>query len=1083
MHGDLSWPFRNSIDNLIAPVDQQGRVLSDRDGNARTALATRWYDEAARSAFGAGVAAVPSYSPHGFEVVAAAVNAGIVRLDVDPGLMWADGLLAYLVGDPAPPNAPVHRIATPLGPPLQPLPQNTGTGGTRDAVVLELWRETLSAFQMPERLLEPALGGPDTSLRLQTAMAFRLFRMADGDTCDSIRDRLADDFSQRGKLTATLAPTTVVSTECPEIQGGGYTGFEHNLYRIEIAELTGGAPGPMFKWSQQNGGLVGRGRHDAPSNKIIITANDQAILRSDQAQFYLEILDLDDDYGYWRPVFGSRVTLGSDDELALSGPPLLGTAPPPSTAQKPTFFFRLWNDIRPINDFPSSATNELRDGIRLQFDTSTGDNYVPGDFWTFTARAGGIINPDTLVDHAPPEGIVHHRVALAEIDWPSAGPATIDKGAIHDCRTVFPPLGESVSCCTFRVGPHGDFTTIQAAVNALPDASGGRICVMPGDYEDSVVIEGKRDILITGCRFQTSVRAKTPSGEFNSADPVFWVKSSTNITIEHMVVIAGTGGIGVLLEELPPPFDGPGVGGPLDRILLEGLEVHAATASAIEQRGGSHVTIRACNVIMDDVQTLWPAVTLRGEDGLVERNSITAPPGPSERTREMRLDAGAGLGGLWLRGGCVRIRVIDNLIEGGIAHGIILGDVQQGTVITAPTGGPTRFVGNIGWIFDANDDCAGCVPGSGDVPPSGGGQPPWVAGDPLEDIWIEHNRIFRMGLDGIGVYGFFADTRLQGIITVVGLTIIGNVIRGCLRRPLARVRENMLDRMGYGAIALADVEKLAANDNVLEDNGPDHLLPVCGIFALHAVGAEISRNRIVNNGARNEKGDSQALRGPRGGIYLTMAVSPVLDSQLTTTRDARSVPAATIHDNVVDAPLGHAVFAIAIGPISIVANSLTTRGVGPDPLQRFGAAVLVYETAVAWDNPGVGFFTNTSNVHTAAILIRPPLGHLLVANNQIVLLANVGRGQVISSIFLISADDTSFQDNQSLSISVPLLTHLIVWSVTLRVVNNRLQEGRGDTSLSGITSGGMNITAHNESTHRLFASGTKLVSSPNLNWL
>src|SRR5262249_51380156 len=149
--------FRAPVDNLIAPVDQQGRVLSDRDGNARTALATRWGDEAARSAFGAGIAAVPSYAPHGFEVVQAALNAGVVRLDVDPGLVWADGLLAYLVGDPSAPTAPVRRIATPLGPPLQPVPQTTGAPGTRDAVVLELWRETLSAFQVPERLLEPAL--------------------------------------------------------------------------------------------------------------------------------------------------------------------------------------------------------------------------------------------------------------------------------------------------------------------------------------------------------------------------------------------------------------------------------------------------------------------------------------------------------------------------------------------------------------------------------------------------------------------------------------------------------------------------------------------------------------------------------------------------------------------------------------------------------------------------------------------------------------------------------------------------------------------------------------------------------------
>ena len=30
-------------------------------------------------------------------------------------------------------------------------------------------------------------------------------------------------------------PVTVVPGDCPVVDGGGYTGFEHNLYRVEIA--------------------------------------------------------------------------------------------------------------------------------------------------------------------------------------------------------------------------------------------------------------------------------------------------------------------------------------------------------------------------------------------------------------------------------------------------------------------------------------------------------------------------------------------------------------------------------------------------------------------------------------------------------------------------------------------------------------------------------------------------------------------------------------------------------------------------------------------------------------------------------
>jgi hypothetical protein len=39
-------------------------------------------------------------------------------------------------------------------------------------VVLEVWREELSAFQLPELLFEPALGDPDTTERVLTSARF-----------------------------------------------------------------------------------------------------------------------------------------------------------------------------------------------------------------------------------------------------------------------------------------------------------------------------------------------------------------------------------------------------------------------------------------------------------------------------------------------------------------------------------------------------------------------------------------------------------------------------------------------------------------------------------------------------------------------------------------------------------------------------------------------------------------------------------------------------------------------------------------------------------------------------------------------
>jgi len=56
-------------------------------------------------------------------------------------------------------------------------------------------------FQLPDILIEPALGRPDTAERLCTASTFRLYRMAPGDTCTSIP--VADDSSKKSVAEQT----------------------------------------------------------------------------------------------------------------------------------------------------------------------------------------------------------------------------------------------------------------------------------------------------------------------------------------------------------------------------------------------------------------------------------------------------------------------------------------------------------------------------------------------------------------------------------------------------------------------------------------------------------------------------------------------------------------------------------------------------------------------------------------------------------------------------------------------------------------------------------------------------------------
>src|SRR5262245_6299498 len=123
MKGDFSnWRFR-VFDNFNAVLHQQGRVLTDLDFTDAERIDLHWQGVAGRDIIGARVAAVPATEPNGFRIVSARVdNTGGVQhvvVRVNPGRVWADGLLTYLAGTTGTSTAPVERAATYFTPPVQ----------------------------------------------------------------------------------------------------------------------------------------------------------------------------------------------------------------------------------------------------------------------------------------------------------------------------------------------------------------------------------------------------------------------------------------------------------------------------------------------------------------------------------------------------------------------------------------------------------------------------------------------------------------------------------------------------------------------------------------------------------------------------------------------------------------------------------------------------------------------------------------------------------------------------------------------------------------------------------------------------
>ena len=460
-----------------------------------------------------------------------------------------------------------------------------------------------------------------------------------------------------------MQPTDIIPGDCPVVEEGGYTGFEHNLFRIEIADVDSGEP--CFKWSRFNGGIVARGIFDSINNKVDITANIQPVITSGMTGFYIEAVEFDplvpgtDGLGCWKVTYGAKATLNNNNEIELVNPPLFGNIPSSSD----TVFFRLWNDIRKISEFPAGGTPvELQDGIRLEFDVATSTNYSSGDYWTFQVRAGEIKNKSLLIDQQPPEGIHHFRVPLAILNWNAAKDINYKNNEIDDCRHIFYPITKLTDCCTFRVGDginsFGNFISIQAAIDHLPK-NGGEICLLPGEFTENIVIANRQNIKIHGCGYRTKIISTRPQGEFGTADPVIYIKNSQKIKIESLSIQADITGNGILIEEDTPSQQILRVQlTPVNNIYFNKLNITASKRSAIECHNGLNIKITNCKILMDDISGSWPGIFFIGDDSLIENNIIKVIPGQIPTAVINSSTANAGLGGIQIGGTSENVRVI-----------------------------------------------------------------------------------------------------------------------------------------------------------------------------------------------------------------------------------------------------------------------------------------------------------------------------------------------------------------------------------------------------------------------------------------
>ena len=1006
MTADLSRHSLRPAQRFTGVVRQQGRIPLDADeteADDLNALALRQLITDAICTRG---------SPDGgFAISNPIVANGLLDFDIGAGTFYLCGSRLESPGDRYVDQPDWLTFALDAAGPLPPQ-----QGERHDLIWLQATDQVVTATEDGE-LIERALGGPDTTAR-RRLMWRVMVRENVPDDCTDAFDELVNDVLSGGTLDTdgcdilSDARLTIGFTQlgplddlCQPNAQTGFLGARNETFRIQVTD-----PG-RFLWGRDNA---------APLYRVQIGNNDAGARRK------LTFLTLPrDEFGWplagmtvellrWGSLLDNqekaaeargelfRVGTGYDPvdnsiEVLADLPDLttwFGSAagqaavnPLDEQGLDTYAFLRVWTGGGESNalDHDMDVGNPVQLGETGLTATFTTEG-LPGDFWMVSARPNTptLVTPWALLDEAPPAGPRRLIAPLALLNWD--GPAQVD---VHDCRHHFRPLCEVGGCCRIVVGDgrhsFGDVTSIQEAIARLPD-EGGEICIQPGEYREHVIIDGRRNIVITGCgQFTRWI------GDEGREQPVLSIFRSVNITVRGLAMASSTGE-SVYADELE--IEGRGR---LQRIVLEDLAVACADTPGVRILGGAGHVVRRCQVLLEAMTQTFAddpvigraaAVVMSGADLLIEHCRIGLD---SLLKRQVVVDGaehspglvskagGVGAfavvssrarlaaGGIHIAAGSRRVIIRNNLIQGGNGHGITLGSVQFVPAVDGQVdmhgasdhtaGGYTELrrrnmrmvrgygAGAVEYLaLPIAVNAAGCLeapgtPGGPEIPVADPLFP--ESGGALRDIRILGNDITDMGFSGISAHVFAGLGRdgSSDAIVVEQIEISENRIVRCMRNEAGE--ENALLRLfiGWGGIALSICQDALIQDNLIAGNGARSDAPICGVFIAIAEAVRITGNRIEQNGIRAS--DSSMLApGARGGIVIGLAVGGVAtDAELEPTARPADRPALTVSDNQVDAPNGRALKAILLGPGMVLGNRLTGAGRSAFMSNVFGSLV------------------------------------------------------------------------------------------------------------------------------------------------
>lgn len=577
MSGDYSRRRFDQFKDFAAVLQQQGRVVLDADWNEQNGiLQRRWRAETVDII---GRCVVPRETSNAFQIEPSG-NTNNKQMTIGPGRMYVDGHLAENHGaepftfDLATPHADGRSTgvlgepgsASPILYEEQPYrhePDYPNPGGPH-VVYLDVWEREVTAIHDPG-LLEEALGGIDTTTRLQTVWQVRFLEedIPPGTTCATPDAEIPGwpeiIAASAGRLSTRTHEEEEPSNPCLLPPSGGYRGLENQLYRVELHNP--GGPGvATFKWSRDNASVTTRILEFLGSDTVRV-----ATLGRDEVLGFAvgNWVEITDDHHEWEGLPGHMALVEAIDpdtrEMTLVGeiPPEFRPTDGDTPAARNSRITR-WDQRGAIFDAEGNELVNLDDNssggvipvpadpdtwVRIEHGVEISFNFEPaegrmrsGDYWQVAARTASASIEE--LDHAPPRGIHHHYCRLAVVEWFEPNPAN-PAPQVLDCRNFWPPEIEGDHCaCTVCVTAesHNNGTlTIQQAVSQVT-GTGGTVCLGPGNFflGEPINIVAAQSVTLTG---QGPRTALFYPGQGSDPEPAISVEGSWGVVIEDLAVV------------------------------------------------------------------------------------------------------------------------------------------------------------------------------------------------------------------------------------------------------------------------------------------------------------------------------------------------------------------------------------------------------------------------------------------------------------------------------------------------------------------------------------------------------------------